>query len=82
MTCTDHANFAERAERVDVNARLYEAGRRRGLAECPCGSNPGAADLLTYEDGYDAGVLAGAGRALLALLALAIGAAWMGRGRR
>ncbi len=34
------------AEEGDTDARVYEAGRRRGLAECPCGTNPGAADLL------------------------------------
>jgi hypothetical protein len=35
----------------ELYARIYENGRRRGLADCPCGGNPGAADPLTYEDG-------------------------------
>ena len=32
-----------------TDTAIYESGRRRGLAECPCGQNPGAADLLERE---------------------------------
>lgn len=67
------------SERGDSVA-AYEAGRRRGLAECPCGRNPGAADLLD-DDGYAAGQQQGAWAALLACLWLLVAATALGRRR-
>lgn len=52
---SDDRQPATPPERTALDARIwmlgYESGRKRGRAECPCGTNPGAEDLLTYEDG-------------------------------
>jgi threonine/homoserine/homoserine lactone efflux protein len=64
---------------ADCVVRAYEVGRKRGLAECPCGANPGAEDLLTYEDGVEDGWRYGARTALGAVLGLLLAAAWLRR---
>lgn len=66
---------------TDCCATSYEAGRRRGLAECPCGANPGADDLLGYEDGIALGRRQGVWAALWACLGLLLATASLGRRR-
>lgn len=62
----------------NTDVLIYESGRRRGLAECPCRRNPGAADLV---DGEDAG--AWCWRALVWALLLGLVAIGLrGRGRK
>lgn len=84
MTAEQPATRLEPSSDTDaLYARIFESGRKRGLAECPCGTQPGAEDLLRYEDGYDEGIedgqRQGAIRALCVLAGLGAFALWLGR---
>lgn len=79
----------ERRVSAGTAATAYESGRRRGRAECPCGTDPRADDLLDYHDGLHAGFRIGrrqgerhgSVRALVVVAVLGLVAVGLGRER-